>query len=182
MKFVPSIHSNSLKHSLYRAVLAAQSVVMPSPAVLAKGAVIGNGTATAPQFPATVAVGAVPGVAGWHDAFKAVGMGDGTLVTCEIPYSPRIYAKTLSLKAAIIDVTTTAMIVPTIKPLVTPVALATLPKSLEEYIYDQMLLLTANMVINGGMGIRPVIRCEIMLNDTVNQLLIDPTDIGSMVP
>lgn len=176
MKFVPSIHSNSLAHSLYRAVLAAQSVVMPSPAIPAKATVVGTGTVAAPQYPATVAVGAMPGVAGWQDAFKANGAGDGTLVMCEIPYSPKVYAKTLSIKAAIIDVITTAMMVPTIKPLVAPIALATLPKNLEEYIYDQMLLLSANITINGGMGARPVIRCEIMLNNTIDQLLTDPTN------
>jgi hypothetical protein len=132
---------NSVDHvkNIARAILAANSIVKPSPGVIGKAAVIGTGTVSVPQFPAVVAIPATTGIKLWQDAFKIAPFLGGSDLIVELPYSPRAYARTLDLRASVVEVPGTSALIAVVKPFAVSTVPTIAPKSLEDYLYTEMV-------------------------------------------
>jgi hypothetical protein len=167
MKVPLAINSASHSKNLARSIAAANSVLKPSPAIAAKAAT------TNPVLPAVLGVAATAGIPGYGDIFKMVSTANGTDLVCELPYSPKVYAATADIAMAIAEVPGTALSLPVIKPIATPVAMAA-PKSLESYIYSEFVAAGGSVSLGyNAMDKRSFVLCKLSTTDDIATLLAD---------
>jgi hypothetical protein len=176
MKFPANLNGTSHAKNIARSILALNSICKPSSGSLAKPAT------TNPVAPLVPAVAATSGVNGFKDAFRLIPTTTGTDLVAELPYSPKAYAASLDLASAIRDVPGTAAVLPVIKPLVTPAALA-MPVSLEAYLYAEMV--AASAIVSTAfdpINNRPFVLCKLSVADDVATLLTESSGGGGAEP
>jgi hypothetical protein len=220
---------NSLDHikNIARAILAANSIVKPSPGIAAvparlavtaapayparpaslavpatantSGVVAGALYLDSPAYPANTAIPAIPakpatparaavtpiaavpataaivGVKTWQDAFKIAPFLGGSDLIVELPYSPKVYAQTLDLRASIAEVPGTSGLIALVKAFASSNG-SPVPKSLEDYLYTEMVAAGAYIAprFDPVRGL-DFIQCSLSTTSELAALLAEPT-------
>jgi hypothetical protein len=129
---IASLNSGDTSRSLARVILALQSLATPSPST----PLVVN------KYPAYSGTG----VKGFFDSFRLIPGETSTDYRVELPYSPKIWGKTLDLRQSIVKIPAPPNTFPAIKGFASPVALTTPPETLELFCYDLAVLLGANII------------------------------------
>jgi hypothetical protein len=158
---IASLNSSDANKSFARVILALHSLATPAPST----PLVVN------EYPAYSGIG----VKGFFDAFRLIPGETSTDYRVELPYSPKIWGKTLDLRKSIVKLPVPPNTLPIIKGFPAPAAMPTPPASLEMFCYDLAVGLNATIVPK----VEPLTgRAYILLTGTMQQtlemLLADP--------
>jgi hypothetical protein len=164
-QIIASLNSGDNAKSLIRSILAAKTLASPSP-----GSPPTTGSNPRP------AINPRPGLRGFMDSFRIDSYGTATQYKAELPFSPALLGRDLSIEAAILPLPVPATTRPIIKPFLNPVALTNQPVNFCQWIYRLAKAQDAAISFSTDeLTGRNYVLITGTINEILDNLLLDPT-------